>query len=167
MRTVSGDEIALDGELWRLVAKNLSDKVEPPSYDLLLLDARYFSNIGDIKRSVLDLTMACEQAIELTVRRIWRFREPNKSFKLSHVLRSNAFTDKLHQHLKRFIGRSYLEEEPENFSTIQNLWLTRNNVAHGNPAEYIHNGNTVSVYEDTVKQFHDATRHCVRWLENL
>lgn len=154
MRTISGDERPLNTDVWRSVIGDLNSQKEPPSYDLLLLDARYFSSVGDIKRTVLDLAMACEQALALAVNRIRRSQIGNKPIKLP----GNDLSKKLGTHLKKYTTRSYQDEAFMEFSIIKNLWSTRNNVAHGKQ---------VKVGEKEVNEFIRSSQHCIRWIESL
>jgi len=167
MRTVLGNERGLDTALWALAINHLRDGVEPPAYDLLLLDAQYFSSVGNIKRSVLDLSMACEQAIETVVQRIWKLKSLNQKFKRKRVLPGDDLIENLGRNLKRFTGHSYEEENPKKYSVIKDLWKARNSVAHGGFAQYVRDGRTVKVVDVKAREFCEAAYHCVRWIQSL
>jgi len=165
--TVLGNERGLDTALWALAINHLRDGVEPPAYDLLLLDAQYFSFVGNIKRSVLDLSMACEQAIETVAQRIWKLKSPNEKFKLKRLLPGDDLIENLGRNLKRFTGHSYEEENPRKYSVIKDVWMVRNSVAHGGFAQYVCNGKTVKVDDGKTREFCQAAYHCIRWIQSL
>ncbi len=153
-RTVTKDEVAIDVPIWQSAIANIRDGVEVPLYDLLLLDARYFSAANDIRRSVLDSATACELAKNMTFERLNLTK--NGTDLLKHL------GDVLDGH----INRSYERESAANYATIKDLWIARGNIAHGK-IEYRYSGITVRIDTNRASEFVQAAEDCVRWLNKL
>ncbi len=153
-RTVNGDEEAIDVPLWQSAITDIGDGVEPPLYDVLLLDARYFEAAGDIRRSVLDSATACELAKNITYERLNLSKSGTDLVKhLSGILDEQ-------------INRSYEREKSTNYAIIKDLWIARGNIAHGKIA-YRYSGQTVRIDGKRAGEFAQAAEDCVRWLERL
>ena len=164
---IAGDEQPIDDLLWQACIESLGKGIEAPIYDLILLDSRYFANIGDVRRSVLDSAMGCEQAKNLTFERLW-VTHKGKKFKMRHVFKGNVnLPDHLSAVMEVHFSRSYKKENPTDFYMIENLWLARGNIAHGGREEYWRDGKKIVIGVDHALEFAQAAQHCVQWLSTL
>jgi hypothetical protein len=144
--TVIGDERPVDRAIWESVSNDLASSNDSPSHIIYLLDARYFTFRGDLRRGILDMVVACEQARDLAFERLRR--KVRGTDLLSHI------TDEL----KRVGGRSYEEEHPSDYQWVRKLWITRGNIAHGRPT---------ALDDLTAFQFLRAAEQCVQWLDGV
>lgn len=167
--TVGGDEKAVDDAMWQLTIDELERGVIAPLYDLLVLDARYFAITLNIRRSVLDAAVACEQARDVHFERLWNSKTGGLAYKRGRVISGNNLLDHLSKDLLKLTNNShsYEKEHPAEFAIIKNLWDSRGNVAHGRPAQYIEAGISHSVDGRKAVEFAKTAEHCVRWLESL
>lgn len=167
--TVVGDEKAVDSNTWLETLKELEGGTVAPLYDLLVLDARYFAVTSNIRRSVLDAAVACEQARDVHYERLWNQKTGGLQYKSSRIIKGNNLPNHLSEDILKFTNNahSYAKEHPTEFAIIENLWDCRGNVAHGRPAQYNQAGNTYVVDASKATKFAEAAGHCVRWLESL
>lgn len=167
--TICGDEKAVDDAMWQLTINEVEMGAIAPLYDLLMLDARYFAITSDIRRSVLDAAVACEQARDVHFERLWCTKTGGSPYKRGRVISGNNLPDHLSRDLLKLTNntRSYEKEYPPEFATIKNLWDSRGNVAHGKPAQYIEAGKSHVIDGSKAVEFSKTAEHCARWLESL
>jgi hypothetical protein len=166
-RTVNGDELPIDKHLWTSVIEDFRSGIEPPIYDILLLDAQYFASTRESRLSVLDAASACEQARDTTIERLWPSHGGQRKFHRDKVLKGDKLYNHLDRDLNNYIGRSYRSEHPSHFEKIKTLWIARHNVAHGGSGKYRQGGRTVQIDDKGALEFALAAEDCVRWLESL
>lgn len=162
---VRGDESAVTPAVWENALDAVEEGRRPPEYKFQILDARYFAAIGDIRRSVLDSAIACEEAIRLTYERLWPDEGPQ--FRTGRVWEGTGIDDYLSDDLERYVGRSYRDEHPESFRRIEDLWKARGNIAHGGDANFRRDGQVHRVDQDTAWSFQDAVERCITWLNGI
>jgi len=165
---VCGDEKAVDDAMWQLTINEVERGAIAPLYDLLVLDARYFAITSNIRRSVLDAAVACEQARDVHFERLWNTKT-SSSYKRGRVINGNNLPDHLSRDLFKLTNdtHSYEKEYPAEFATIKNLWDSRGNVAHGKPAQYIEARKSHVIDGSKAVEFSKTAEHCARWLESL
>lgn len=165
IRTGRGDEIGISAGTWRTSIEAIAEGGTVPLHKLQLLDARYWAAAGDVKRSILDSCIACEDAVRLTFERLW---PPEAGpFKAGRVMRGSGLPDYVSSDLHRVARRSLSDELPEDFNAIEDLWNVRGNAAHGSDAIYHRDGAVVVVDERRADELERAAEHCVAWLESL
>ena len=158
----------LDQTLWKSCLADLGSATEVPVFDLLLLEAEYYVAVEDLRQAVLDADAACEHLKEVVFQRLWESRNSGKVYnekRRNDLLRNWDMPRQLDQKFKAHFGRSYKEEHPGEWSTVESLWQARNNVAHGASNEY--GTPPTAVTSKTALQFVRAAGHCVRWLRGL
>ncbi len=164
---VYGDEQAINHDLWESAIRDLECGVEPPLYEELLLDGRYFASISNWRRSVFETASACEQAKEIAFKRFWFKKYPNKKYRRGKILSGYDLPEHLDDRAMQFFNRSYRREYPDGFRTIEDLWNARGDVAHGGEAEYHRSGQIIKINREKAVKFVNIALHCVRWLEGL
>lgn len=166
IRAVSGFETGLNINIWNSCIIDLKNNVEVSYYKELFLDGIYYAAINAIRRSVLDLSSACEVAKELAIMKLWNKCNPDKNYKRTRVIKGYNLFDHLDTTLKG-LSCSYKEEHPENYQKIKNMWVTRQNVAHYGKAEYTEDGAKTPVDDNILRSFILASKHCIEWLETI
>lgn len=164
-RTGRGDESAVDRDVWNSAISSVEEGDRPPAYKLQLLDARYSAATGDVRGSVLESAIACEDAIRLTYERLWPEEAP--SFSAGRVMEGSGPPDYLSEDLQGYVRRSYEDEHPDSYEIIEDLWDARGNIAHGREPVFRRNGEIHQVDEEVADSFEQATERCIRWLEEL
>lgn len=162
MRTVTGNELPIDKHLWTGVIEDFRRGLEPPIYDILLLDARYFASTGESRQSVLDSASAIEQARDITIEDLWPLHGDQRKFHRDKVLKGDKLYNHLDRDLNNYIGRSYKSEHPSQFEKIKTLWIARHNIAHGGSGKYRRGGRTVQIDDKGALEFAQAAEDCVR-----
>lgn len=165
-RTVDGDELPIEPIIWEASLGDLEQGITPPLYLELLLDGRYFGSIGDYRRAVVDLAMACEQAKDLAFERLWTTSSPGAPFHRGRVMSGYDLPEHLDRDLKRF-SHSYKEQHPDKFATLSELWDARGNIVHQGTAIFRRAGVGIEVDENACQNFVRGASHCVQWLESL
>ncbi len=155
--TPRGDEIPLDRTIWDEVITDTKKNRMVEVYEDLLLDARYHAAKNEIRRSIIDLAVACEQACEAT---FLRFIEHRKmpSFRRGKYYSGNDLTKHLNQDLHRLSGFSLDAEIPETGEHISELWSLRGDLAHGRHQD---------LPREKLSTLIQAAEDCVRWLDGL
>ena len=165
-RTVNGDELPIEAALWEVSLRDLEQGVTPPFHRELLLDGRYFGSVGEYRRAVVDLAMACEQAKDIAFERLWTASAPGVPFHRGRLMSGYDLLEHLDRDLRRF-GRSFRVEHPDKFDALSELWDARGNCVHQGEAVFRRNGELVAVDENVFKGFGSVATHCVQWLESL
>lgn len=166
--TVRGDERAIDEALWQKSLTDLENGVTAPLYDLLVLDAQFWGVNNEDRRAVLDAAIACEQARDTHLERLWNAKATGIPYKASRVITGNNLPNHLSSDMERFIARSYEKEHPSEFAIVKELWDARGNIAHGRPNQYVGTDGKLTLIDiEKVKEFIKTAEHCLRWLESL
>ena len=97
-RTLRGDEVPLDHSIWHRAIRSIQNDETIADYEDLLLDARYHTAKTEIRRAIIDLAVACEQACEATFVQIVRERNMS-SFRRGRYYTGNDLTKHLNQDL--------------------------------------------------------------------
>jgi hypothetical protein len=135
---------------------------------MLLLEARFFIASGAIRQSTLEASSAVDICKEITFQRLWCENNPGKRYdegRRGKLLRNWDYPRHLDIKFKNHFGKSYKKEHYQEWSTINNLYEARNNIAHGGPNQY--GSPAVAVDEKVCRSFIMASEHCVRWLLNI
>lgn len=173
IRTVSGDELAVNGAIWQAALGDLANAKQVPIFQVLLLDARFFVSTHDIRRAILDSAICCENVLDVTLERLWpvrRWPAPGTSRAYSYSRAMGGETNlgvNLATGMDRYIGRSFQREYPNDHEVIENLWSARGSVAHGGAPEYRRNGQLFQAGEHEAKEFVQTAERCVSWLESI
>lgn len=167
-RTIAGDEIPLDNKIWGEVMSDLEEGKINPLYFTLLLDARFFLATADLRRAILDATIACEQARDVHFERLWQINKPS-AYRTGKALTGNNLPTHLSKNLLNVTNNkhSYEAEYPDNYEIIKDLWNTRGEIAHGRRLQYYKQNILHTVNEVKTKEFIKCAEHCISWLENL
>ena len=164
-----GDEAILTESLWiECSTQACLDDVNVPVYDFLLLEAKYFLGVKDIRQTILEASSAVDICKEITFQRLWCAKHPGKLYdesKRFDLLRNMNYPKHLDFKFQNHFHRSYKQEHPHEWTEIKNLYDTRNNIAHGGHNEY--GAPPVVVDYDVCRKFVLAADHCVSWLLNL
>ena len=120
-----------ENRFWYAVESALAGKTAPLAA-LLYLDAIYYLNTNDLRRSILDASIACElllldhggRMVDRGTTSVKQVRRSFKEAKLSY---------NLDRGLEETLGRSFAKELPGDFARIDRMWVARGNVAHGKP----------------------------------
>lgn len=158
--TPRGDELPLDETIWNKVIFNIRCNILIADYEDLLLDARYHFAKNEMRRVIIDLAVACEQACETTFIRIIEKKEQKKIgvFKRGRYYSGNDLTKHLNKDLKKLSGFSLDADMPKLSNQISELWSLRGDLAHGRHQD---------LPKEKVSLLIEAAEECVRWLENL
>jgi len=148
--TPRGDEIPLDQTIWNQVITDIKKDRMIAVYEDLLLDARYHAAKNEMRRSIIDLAVACEQACEATFIRVIEHRQMT-SFRRGKYYSGNDLTKHLNQDLQKLIGLSLEAEMPE-------IWNLRGDLAHGRHQ---------NLTREKLLILSQAAEDCIRWLEGL
>jgi hypothetical protein len=114
---------------WIAVEQAISGRTAPlPA--LSLLDAIYSATVGDLRRSILDASIACELLLldhgdRLLKRGLASSGDVRRAFQEGRLMLN------LDRGLKDTIGRSFAEEMPADYAQIRKMWIARGKVAHG------------------------------------
>lgn len=155
--TPRGDELPLDNSIWNSSLTGVRDNRMIADYEDLLLDARYHAAKNEMRRAVIDLAVACEQACESTfIRMINQRRMP--PFRRGKYYSGNDLTKHLNQDLEKLSGFSLDKYIPKVSEHISELWSLRGDFAHGKKQ---------NVSNDKVADLIQSAEGCVRWLEGL
>ena len=164
-----GDELNLTEALWEeCISHTCLDQEPIPVYELLLLEARYFVGVNEIRQSILEASSAVDFCREITFERLWCAKYPGKIFddkRRNDLLRNWDYPRHLDVLFNKHFGRSYKLERPQHWSYINCLSKSRNNVAHGKPSEY--GDPPVTVDNKLCRQFITASEDCVKWLMSI
>lgn len=155
--TPRGDERPLDRTIWHEVITDVRTNRMIADYEDLLLDARYHAAKNEMRRSIIDLAVACEQACEATFIRIIEHRKL-PLFRRGKYYSGNDLTKHLNHDLLRLSGFSLDSGIPETSKHISELWSLRGDLAHGRHQE---------VPKEKISTLIQAAEDCVRWLERL
>lgn len=155
--TPRGDEIPLDQTIWNQVITDIKKDRMIAVYEDLLLDARYHAAKNEMRRSIIDLAVACEQACEATFIRVIEHRQMT-SFRRGKYYSGNNLTKHLNQDLQKLIGLSLEAEMPEISKHISELWNLRGDLAHGRHQ---------NLTREKLLILSQAAEDCIRWLEGL
>lgn len=155
--TPRGDELPVDNEIWRKAIDNVQQNKFIADYQALLLDARYHNAKNEMRRAIIDLAVACEQACEVTFIRIIE-QQQKPGFRRGKYYSGNDLTKHLNQDLKKICGCALSEHKPELNQHIARLWQLRGDLAHGRPQ---------NISKEEVSILITATEGCVGWLENI
>jgi hypothetical protein len=168
VHTLRGDEREVTEVMWRQAIQDAADGVLVPFYELLLLDARYFHSIVDLRQAVLQADAACEHLKEVVFEKLWTKRNPGKIYdseRRSQLLRNWDLPRHLDTKFQNHFRRTYKGEHPVEWQVIHNLWEARNNVAHGGPNAF--GQPLIEVESKHVTEFLGAAKHCITWLLSL
>ncbi|MEA2574600.1 MAG: hypothetical protein QOH93_1898 [Chloroflexia bacterium] len=159
LRVVEGDELVVDEELWKAAVDKLEQEMEPPLQEVLLLDARYHLTSGDIRRAIMDAATACEVARDQAFSRIG-------------IRLSESDNDLLRHRRKDVRDRnrpSYQSDEPDHYASIDELWVARGKIAHGNAPRYRDKsaGAMRPIDDQKMGELRKSAEHLVRWLDKL
>jgi hypothetical protein len=163
-------------EVWKQTLEDFSDGRSIPLNSLLMLDARYFKAIGDIRQATLNAAAGLENLKEATAERLWAVRNPgqaytrsqrDKLFKGASAPFIPAFSLPRHvdESFQAAFGRSYRLEHPAEWQGVNNLWNARNSVAHGDLPEF--GSPPVEVTSHILSDMLRAAEHCAAWLSSL
>jgi hypothetical protein len=155
--TPRGDERPLDRTTWHEVITDVRSKRLIPDYEDLLLDARYHAAKNEMRRSIIDLAVACEQACEATFIRIIENRKL-PPFRRGKYYSGNDLIKHLNQDLLKLSGFSLNSGVPETNQHISELWSLRGDLAHGRHQD---------LPTEKISALIQAAEDCVRWLERL
>lgn len=155
--TPHGDEHSLDCAIWHEVITDIRNNRMIVDYEDLLLDARYHAAKNEMRRSIIDLAVACEQACEAAFMRIIEHKKM-PSFRRGKYYSGNDLTRHLNQDLQKLSGFSLDADRPETSKHISELWSLRGNLAHGRHQD---------LPKEKVSSLIQAAADCVRWLERL
>ena len=133
-RVVSGP-IHLEGSVaepmpeseWLDVQDALTRGAEPPLSYQLFFDGQEHLSIGDHRRAVIELAMACEVLLKTLVEE----RTPDTLFEpgKKYLLRANA-TVLLKQFAKSLISDAWVKQNGGLIKSVERLFATRNRVVH-------------------------------------
>ena len=162
-----GFEKPIDKNVWRESIFDIGNEIETPPYEMLFFDAYYYLATSDIRSMVISVATGCEQAIETTFARLWEARNRGQEFKRGRVMTGYDLPTHLSRDLNRFLGRSFEQEFPTEFAEIKKLWDVRGRVAHGGKAQFICNGNLLTLDDFQAEKMLEAVRKCIDWLQQL
>jgi len=165
VRTVDGNEVGVTRELWDAALEAVASGELVPLHHELLLDARQYCAIADYRRAVIDLSVACEQALDRAAERLSRCT--GRRYRRGRVLPGYDFVARLERDLPRRFRRSFPNEDPAAFRQIRSLWKARGNAAHSGEAWFTRDGSRVDVEEMAAKELLSAAEACVTWLDSL
>lgn len=155
--TPRGDERPLDRAIWHEAITDVRTNRMIADYEDLLLDARYHAAKNEMRRSIIDLAVACEQACESTFMRIIEHKNL-PSFRRGKYYSGNDLTKHLNQDLQKLSGFSLNEGMPETNEHISELWSLRGDLAHGRHQD---------LPKQKISTLIQAAEDCIRWLERL
>jgi hypothetical protein len=143
-------EIPIDNALWGRVIGDFIGGRLPPQHDLLWLDAHYHIRTGDVRRALLDASIACEQAKTQFLHRKAASRAFTGTDLAAHVGRD----------LQRRFGYSFDRDHPAEYQAVAEMWICRGSEAHGKPAL------DVESHDDLMRmyRFLKAARVLIDWL---
>ena len=167
--TFGEKELSLNEVIWQQSITELENGLIPVPYKLIILDAKYLSLLGDIRRSVLDATIACEQARDVQFERLFQSQNAGKPFRISKFLSNHSLPTHLSNDLLKLSNgkHSYEQAEPERFEKIEDLWNVRENIAHRRPNQFYRDGIQYEINSENLKIYIEAVEHCIDWLENI
>ncbi len=168
-RTFHGDEQIIDEHLWLQVINDIRNGIQVPAEEMLLLDAKFYMNSGDVRRAVLDAAGACEIAKDEAFERLWPKYGTGKQYRRGRVTQAKGYDLDRHisSGMKEYAGRSYADEQPTMFKAIEDLWNARGNIAHGHENVFYRNGKRYVVNQEVALKFAIAVEDCVHWLQAL
>ena len=167
VRTINGDEQALNNDMWLMAVKDMENKSEIPANDYLLLDAYYYAYVNDIRSAVIHAASACEQAKDLAFEHLWKRSGMTDTFKRGKVLSGYDLPDHISQDLESFAGFSYLKLFPDEFRQIEDSWNARGSIAHGGPNVFWRDRKQMQINQDLGIQLVKVADHCIQWLKSL
>lgn len=159
--------LPINNKLWKNAILKLQEGYKPLLSYELYMDGLYFMAINDIRRAIIDFTIACEYAKDQTSKRLWEKKNGNKKYKRGKILSGNSLPVHLSQDFFKNFNYSYKVDRPKEFENIEELWKVRGNVAHGGELRFIRNGKTVFADHTQCRIFSDATLDCIEWLFSL
>jgi hypothetical protein len=168
VRTLIGSERRVVSTIWTQAIEDMRNGNEPPFHEVLLLDAHYFHALGDLRQAVLLSDLACENLKEIIFKRLWCRQNPGKLYdeeRRNKLLRNWDLPRHIDLKFKDHFRLSYKDLFPDHWQHINNLWTTRNNVAHGGPNQF--GDPPIEVTPEICREFLRSAEHCVGWLNGL
>lgn len=162
-----GFEKPIDKNIWMESIFDIGKEIETPPYEMLFFDAYYYLATSDIRSMAVSAAIASEQATETTFARLWETQNKGQKFNRGRVMTSYDLPTHLSRDLNRFLGRSFEQEFPTEFAEIRKLWDVRGRVAHGGKAQFICNGNLLTLDGFQAEKMLAAVRKCIDWLQQL
>lgn len=154
-----GFEVPADQAIWEACIMDTVANVATPPYRSLILDAYYRLAIDDMSGMIIHAAIAGEQATERTFARLWEARTGGKVFRRGRLMSGHDLPAHLSRDLRKFAGRSFADEAPDEFAEIERLWDARGRVAHGS--------DLAPPAEPAALAMIAAVERCIDWLEAL
>lgn len=167
IRTPNGSERAISISIWNLAVERVEKNIQPPLYEVLMMDAEFHLATYEIRQFILSASTACEQFKEIVIESIWIKENPGKKYRRGKVLNSYDICRHIDVDLKNICDKSFKVEDEESFSYIKKLWDARGNVAHGEMPYFNSDGQRIEVDEEIAKNMISAARKLVNWLSRL
>lgn len=121
------DEIPLDQNIWTQIKEDILNENLPELYEELLLDADYMIHMGDNRRAILDMAVACEIFVQSFVDK----KCNEKGVKCINKKRSEfGFVGWFNDIILLLKGKSFEELYPKEYKDINFLFTARNKLMH-------------------------------------
>jgi len=160
-----GFEVSITRELFAAAAEMATNEQQAPLHWETFLDAVFHFITSDaVPRAVVDAAMSCELAVENAVARLAAKRAATFD-DLSRALSRGDLLANLRTAIPRLFSRSYPEECAEEFTSIQDLWVSRGSIVHGRLAGVDRRARVPN--RESAAGMLTASQHLLSWLDDL
>lgn len=137
-----------------------------PSLPLaLLLDAEAAVRTLRIREAIIALASACEVSSDQYLQRLGKIDDSGVERILSKRI---SFAEKRFHRITDYLsGRSLQREIPHVYRRIENLYRTRNKVAHEGRAYFEEGGQTINVDQELTATFLEAAEKTIPWIGGI
>jgi len=149
------------------LANALVNPITPKLYEEILSDSQAAALEGNLRRALLELTIACEIFIKQSF-----FREttvPGLAYEyLEDKGKINVRSiDMIDQIAKHVFGESFKETHPVHFTNMDHMFRCRNKIAHRGEATYRDDkGSLNTLNPEVLAEWWDSFSELVSWLES-
>lgn len=155
--TMRNDELPLTKEIIFCVINHIERNDLLENYLVLILDAKYYAAINELRRAVIDAAIACEQAKDRVFISIIEGQWGLK-FKHGKYLSGYNLVSHINQDLNKLIGVQFKDDNEEANEGVDFLWSCRGDLAHGKAKV---------IDRDDVSKMIDNAVICINWLEGV
>jgi len=122
MREVDKNELILDQNNWLKISEYIKNRIEPETYLLILLNAKYNALLGNFRETIL---LACVAIEEFSI------NELDCDIKSDPQYKNLKFVDFFYQMTKEITKKDFKTKEHDYYHFLDILFEARNNIAHG------------------------------------
>jgi hypothetical protein len=158
----------LDNHTWKLAFQNALNKLEPPTYWEVFLDAHDEHSRRRFSKVILNLSLSLEIARDNIHAKYCQL--PESAF-YHRILKKRFSGTDLLQHLscqlERIVDRNAEKELPTAFMSIKELYIARHHVAHGKAPVIMEASSPRTVTVLDIQRWLFDTHTMLEWIEGI